>query len=278
MTSLLNLHARTGRNCESIACGSFGSKEKSARGFKNNHRGDNWLGCSHAVQWPPEVRVTRTKIFTRQRSVQFSASQNLCLFQKNTEQRMFFFRKKGSNFSEVAFSTSEKLRAALFASSNSSIFSSASELHSGPSLQDLFSESCQSSSVSQKSGNCSCHKVRSSRPSGNLPTLGLDDLTLWHEQLLDLRETLLHWHVSLKTSSSSFWPPFNPPKKKRKIFPNGKVQNANNYDTHPSHREKDWLWELVQGSMSQDLSCFSHFMCFLASHKNRLTVSKPRRS
>ena len=47
------------------------------------------------------------------------------------------------------------------------------------------------SSVSLYSGNSSCHEVRPSRPSGNLPTLGLGDLTLWHEELPDCKETLL---------------------------------------------------------------------------------------
>ena len=40
------------------------------------------------------------------------------------------------------------------------------------------------------SGNSSCHKVRSSRTStGNLPTLVLNDLTLWHEEMLDCKTT-----------------------------------------------------------------------------------------
>ena len=55
--------------------------------------------------------------------------------------------------------------------------------------EEVFSETCQNSSVSQWSGNSSCHKVRSSRPNvGRLP-LGLNDLTSWHEELPDYRET-----------------------------------------------------------------------------------------
>ena len=53
----------------------------------------------------------------------------------------------------------------------------------------------------------SCHEVRSSRTSVSRFALGLDDLTLWHEELPDKREMRLFSHVSLKTSSSSFWPP-----------------------------------------------------------------------
>ena len=58
---------------------------------------------------------------------------------------------------------------------------SSSSLKSGGQKDDeeVFSETCQNGGVSQKSGNSACHKVRSSRTSGNLPTLGLDDLTLW---------------------------------------------------------------------------------------------------
>ena len=49
--------------------------------------------------------------------------------------------------------------------------------------EEVVSDSCQNRSVSLQSGNSSCHKVRSSRPCGNLPTL----LTLWHEELPDYR-------------------------------------------------------------------------------------------
>ena len=44
--------------------------------------------------------------------------------------------------------------------------------------------------------------IRSDRPDpcvGRFP-LGLDDLTLWHDELSDYRETLLFSHVSLNKS------------------------------------------------------------------------------
>ena len=62
------------------------------------------------------------------------------------------------------------------------------------------------------------HKVRSSRLCVGRFPLGLDDLTLWHDELPDHRETLLRSHVSLKTSASFFWPPLNPSHEK-KSFP-----------------------------------------------------------
>ena len=43
----------------------------------------------------------------------------------------------------------------------------------------------------------SCHNVRSSRPSGNLPTQGLDDLTLWPDEWPNKREAQQLSHVSL---------------------------------------------------------------------------------
>ena len=61
-------------------------------------------------------------------------------------------------------------------------------------------------------------KVRSSRPCVGRFPLGLDDLTLWHDEWPDNRETLLLSHVSLKTSASSIWPPLNLSQKK-KSFP-----------------------------------------------------------
>ena len=65
---------------------------------------------------------------------------------------------------------------------------------------EVFSETCESSSVSLLSGHSSCHKVRSSRPCVGRFPLGLDDLTLWHDEWPDDRETLLLSHVSLSKS------------------------------------------------------------------------------
>ena len=66
----------------------------------------------------------------------------------------------------------------------------------------------------------------------NVGEMGLGDLTLWHDELPDNRETLLFSHVSLKISSSSFWPLLNPvTKTNEKIIPNGKVQNTHTYVT-----------------------------------------------
>ena len=66
--------------------------------------------------------------------------------------------------------------------------------------EEVFSETCENSSVSQESGNSSCHKVRSSRHSVDKFPLGLDDLTLWHDELPNFLETLLFSRVSLNRS------------------------------------------------------------------------------
>ena len=72
--------------------------------------------------------------------------------------------------------------------------------------------------------------IKSDRPvpPENLPTQGRDDLTLWHDEWPDKRETLLLSHVSLKISASSFWPLLELVTKK--VFPNGKVQNVGKLD------------------------------------------------
>ena len=58
--------------------------------------------------------------------------------------------------------------------------------------EEVFSETSHNSIVFLLSGNSSCHEIRSSRASTrNLPTLVLDDLISWHEELLDFWETLL---------------------------------------------------------------------------------------
>ena len=66
--------------------------------------------------------------------------------------------------------------------------------------EEVFRETCKNSSVSLLSGNSSCHKVRSSRPCVGRFPLGLDDLTLWHDELPDNGETPLFSHVSLNKS------------------------------------------------------------------------------
>ena len=56
--------------------------------------------------------------------------------------------------------------------------------------EEVFSETCQSSGVFLQSDNASRHEIRSSRAStGKLPTLVLDDLISWHEELPDYRKT-----------------------------------------------------------------------------------------
>ena len=56
--------------------------------------------------------------------------------------------------------------------------------------EEVFSETCQSSGVFLQSDNASRHETRSSRAStGKLPTLVLDDLISWHEELPDYRKT-----------------------------------------------------------------------------------------
>ena len=78
--------------------------------------------------------------------------------------------------------------------------------------------------------NSSCHKVRSSRACVGRFPLGLDDLTLWHDELPDYKETLLFSHVSyLRHPFGHFSTPSQ--KKKQKIIPNGKVQNTHTYVT-----------------------------------------------
>ena len=67
------------------------------------------------------------------------------------------------------------------------------QLTSSPSLkrggqkddEEVFIETCQNCSVSLSLGSSSRQKVRSSRPSVGRFPLGLDDLTLWHEELPD---------------------------------------------------------------------------------------------
>ena len=64
------------------------------------------------------------------------------------------------------------------------LFVFASGLRSGQKDdEEVFSETCENSSVSQKLGNSSCHKVRSSRQCVGRFPLSLDDLTLWHDEL-----------------------------------------------------------------------------------------------
>ena len=71
-------------------------------------------------------------------------------------------------------------------------FLSAFEIHSGPSLHDLLSGTCHSRDVFLESVNSSCHEIISSRTSvGRFPTLVLDDLLSWHEELPDCGNTLL---------------------------------------------------------------------------------------
>ena len=106
------------------------------------------------------------KFITRNRSVQntfgscFSASEKL-VFVKTSGENMCFSKKVHFlnscvfDFWEVASCAIPLLR---FLS-----FLSAEEIHSGPSLHDLLSETCQRSSVFSYSGNCSCHEIRSSR-------------------------------------------------------------------------------------------------------------------
>ena len=66
--------------------------------------------------------------------------------------------------------------------------------------EEVFSETCENSIVSLFLGSSSCHNVRSSRPCVGRFPLGLDDLTLWHDELPNCRETLLLSHVPLNKS------------------------------------------------------------------------------
>ena len=59
--------------------------------------------------------------------------------------------------------------------------------------EEVFSETCQRSGVFLQSGNSSCDEIRPSRTStGNMPTLVLDDLTSWHEELPDFQKSPPH--------------------------------------------------------------------------------------
>ena len=161
---------------------------------------DNWLLAAAMRSSDPnfwqsadcrKLGSPEPEIFTRKRSVPefflLMLSQNLGCFSKNTGKHVFFEKK--SQTSQTVASQKQLLRTLLFRllrscvlhpfpSSIPSLLSSDSELRSCPSLHDLCSETCQSSSVSQKLGNSACHTVRSSRPSVVRFPLGLDDCDL----------------------------------------------------------------------------------------------------
>ena len=136
--------------------------------------------------------------------------------------------------------------------------------------EEVSTETCDKSCVSQQLGNSPWHKVRSS--SGRF-SLGLDDLTLWHGEMLNYRENAAIFTCSAEQIVEGWTRrKFGVGREKRREWRREKVQETSSPKQDPKFLEVETL--LLRSWIFSEKHTFSVIFRKHATSEKQKTASK----